>query len=275
MQPMDLGDTIERFLLTGEVDAAAPDGPRRTREQRAAAEQTIRSVLAKVVRHRARRAPGRVRGAGADPVDPPELAPEALALRLSPVLTGLLGPSSAAALLTAWPGRVLVPTPENFEALAARLPLSVGWSLANLLLDDLGAPTLADDVPVLDGFCWDARAYIAGRALRGRDGGGEARDVVVHELAHLLHDVPNGVFGLRPAKAPPLIVPPARQETFAYGVESFACRLRDGQWPSLRALLHDRRVDAAALRAVQRGCEAAPEAGWALLRRFGEEGATA
>lgn len=267
---MDLGDLIERFLHTGEVDARAPGWPRRSRVERAAAEDSLRAVLAKVVRYRAHRAPGRGRGANGDP---PELSASALGPRLSPMLEGLLGVEAAGTLLAALPGRLLVPSPQNFEALAARLPPSVAWSLANLLLDDLGAPTLADDVPVLDGFCWDARAYIAGRALRARDLGGDARDVVVHELAHLLHDVPNGVFGLRPAKAPPIAVPPARQETFAYAVELFSCRLRDGRWPSFDALLHDRRVDAAALVALRLGCEADLGAGWSLLRHFGAEGA--
>lgn len=266
---MDLGDIIERFLATGEIDARAPAWPRRSRADREAAEARLRAVLAKVVRHRAHRAPGRGRGPW---VEPPELSAEALAPRLRPMLEGLLCPEAASALLQALPGRLLVPSPQNFEALAERLPPSVAWSLANLLLDDLGAPTLADDVPVLDGFCWDARAYIAGRALRGVDGGGEARDVVVHELAHLLHDVPGAVFGLKPARLPPIAVPPARQETFAYAVELFSCRLRDGRWPSFDALLHDRRVDAAALLALRGACEAAPEEGWRSLLLFGSEG---
>jgi hypothetical protein len=257
---MDVGEVIEQYLLTGEP----PPWRRVPPAARRAVELRLRQVLVAVVRHRAARAPFRR----------PRAAPEApaLAARIAPMLHGLLEPGIAARALAVLPGRLVIPQVRTFAEDIDQVDLPEAWSLANLLLDDLGAPPISDDTPVLDGLCAAGRAFVAARAVDGAGEAGGGRDVVVHELAHLLHTLPGGVFGVSPADAPLLRVPPARQEPFAWAAERLCCRLREGRWPPLDAALHDRRVDLDTLRRLSAAAEAAPAGAWAGLRRFAEEG---
>ena len=55
-----------------------------------------------------------------------------------------------------------------------------------MLLDAMGAPPLSDTAPQLDGFCVQGRAWVLPRALTAED---PRVDVIVHEVAHLLHEL--------------------------------------------------------------------------------------
>lgn len=257
---MDVGEVIEQYLLTGEP----PQWRRVPPAARRGVEQRLRQVLVAVVRHRAARAPRRR----------PRAAPEApaLAARIAPMLHGLLEPAQAARALAVLPARLVIPQVRTFAEDIDQVGLAEAWSIANLLLDDLGAPPISDDTPVLDGLCASGRAFVAARAVDGGGGLAGDRDVVVHELAHLLHTLPAGVFGLTPAEPPLLAVPPARQEPFAWAAERLSCRLHAGRWPPLDAALHDRRVDLEVLRRLSLAAEADPGAAWSGLRRFAVDG---
>ena len=256
---MDPSDAIERFLSTGTWDPAFPDweGPLAERRRRGTA--TLREILCRVVAWRASRAPVAIPRAPAD-------REATIRRRLRPMLAGLFDPPDAAALIEALPGRVSVLTPASFPAAAATLPLATAWDLANLLLDDLRAPPLSDDVPQLDGLCAAGRAYVLPRALAAPPG----VDVLVHEAAHLLHLLPRAALGLEPAALPILAVPPRRRETFAYGLEAYAVCLRDGVDTIGELGRDDARVDPARLRALVE--EARAGGGWAVFRRYARVG---
>jgi len=64
----------------------------------------------------------------------------------------------------------------------------------------------------------------------------ERVDVLVHEVAHLLHTVERGRLGLS-GGGPVLCVPAVHHETFAYACELWACR--EVRSPDARAKLED------------------------------------
>lgn len=253
---MGAPDVVERFLATGAVDPLFPGWPGSAMDRRREGTATLRDILRRVIARAAAHSP---HWAHAVPRD----APERIRERIGPLVAGLFPEPDAAVLLDALPPRVVVLAPSGFGAVIETVPLRTAWDLANLLLDDLGAPPLADDVPELDGLCAAGRAFLLPRALE------ETRpDVVVHEVAHLLHSLRRGEVGLGPPTRPLLNVPPRRRETFAYACEVWTCRLRGlggDDCPD-----EDARVDRAALAELLARATADPPRGWALLRAWAE-----
>ena len=257
---MSKSDSVERFLATGEHDPAFPSWG----GDAAAGAASLARVLRRVVRWRAKGAPLPARSGPARPI-------EAVNARIAPLVTGLFGDRPA--LTRALADRVQVVTVSRFVEGLEDLPLEVQWTLANLLLDDLGAPPLSDDAPQLDGFCAEGRAWVLPRAF---DPSGGPTDVVVHEVAHLLHELTRGELAAAPADAPLLAVPANQRETWAYACEVWAWATRDQPEadvlaqriaPSEYGRAHtDARVDAPLLHQILAAAVAAPEQGWALLR---------
>src|SRR4030095_671989 len=208
-----MADPVEAFLMTGEHDPQFPDWPGNLAARRAAGTATMRDVLVRVTQWRANRAPlslGRI---------PPD-AVERVRSRIAPLLRGLFDADEAAKLLSALPERVVVLSPSTFAAQVSDLPLRMAWDLANVLLDAVGAPPLGDDAPELDGLCDAGRAFVLPAALRSEE---PFPDVVVHEVAHLLHIVPAAEGGLGPVATPILAIPPRERETCAYACELWPC----------------------------------------------------
>jgi hypothetical protein len=247
------GPLIEDFLASGELDAADPGWGAPPAE----VESTLKRVLVRIVRYRAARAPLR---AGRPPADPAA----AVAQRAGPLVWGLLPADRAPGALAALAARVQVVTPGAFAVQVERLGPSEGWCLANLLLDDLGAPPLGDEAPALDGFCAGGLAWVLPRAFALPTDPDDPVDVIVHEVAHLMHRVPAAALGLG-GDAPLIGVPDARAEVFAYAAELWAVRARAGAEgrpiePLLRAArrLQDARAPRAPVEAALRAAAAAP-----------------
>lgn len=257
--PMSASDAVERFLATGEHDPRFPGFAGDIVARRREATVLLKDVLRRVVGWRA----GRARSAARLPPD----AAAQVRARVEPLVRGVLG-AEGAPLVEPLVARVVVVTPAAFGALVEDVPLRTAWDLANLLLDDLGAPPLADDAPSLDGLCAAGRAWVAPSAL--------ARafpDVVAHEAAHLLHHVRRADLGL-PGAGVLLAIPPRRRETFAYACEAWAAIARgDATLARARAVLADThhsdgRVDRHALHALL--TRASEGGGWAVIRAWGE-----
>jgi hypothetical protein len=251
-------EAIERFLSTGEYDARFEDfaGDEATRHARGT--EAMRDVLLRVVAWKAKNAPLR------QPALPADVA-ERITTRIRPMLCGLFveeGELVCAALRT----RIVVLTARGFGEVVRSVPLRTAWELANLLLDDLGAPPLADDVPALDGMCVAGRAWLLPGEILADPG---YPDVVVHEVAHLTHHLRRSDLGL-PGKGPLLHIPASRREGFAYACERFNALLLDPKAdlppPS------DARVDRGVLDALLTQAMRAPEEGWTTLRHWAEHG---
>lgn len=248
-------ELIERFLTTGRVPSGFRGWPGELPARREEATATLRSILVRIVSWRARKAPIRL---GAPPPD----AADRVRTRIRAAVLGLFDPADAAALLRHLPERVRVVTPASYPTLVAELPLDRAWDLANLLLDQLGAPTLADDVPRLEGMSCGSTAYVLPAAFRDR----EDADVILHETTHVALASRRGVFGLDRRREPLLGLPVAWHETAAYAVEAWACAERTGErdparWA--RVADQDARVDRGAFAAL---LTRAREEGWSGLK---------
>lgn len=251
---MPRSEAIEAFLATGlaPTDWSAWDG------DGARGEAALRRLLVRIVAHRCEGAPLRGRLPEADPA-------EVVLTRVRPMLVGLLPRDEAEALSSLLRDRVCVVTPESYATDITRLGLEDAWTLANVLLEDLGAPPISDDTPQLDGLCASGRAWVPPGGLRPPS---RASDVVVHEVAHLLHTLSRQDLGLGDDAAPLLPVPPEHYESFAYACELWACGDGAGVGCSVvREAMHaahlmDVRVDRDRLRWA---LEAAAAHGWAGL----------
>lgn len=261
---MSASESVERFLSTGEYDPRFPELSGNIVERRRRGTALLKDVLRRVVAWRAGRSPIAIRL-------PPDV-PDRVRARITPLVHGMFAPEEAAALVEPLAARVVVVTPSTFGALVEDVPLRTAWDLANLLLDDLGAPPLADDTPSLDGLCAAGRAWVPPRAVAAED---VFPDVLVHEAAHLLHHVRRAEVGL-PGDGLLVPVRPRRRETFAYACEVWAAAAREPDAAAARAramaLLaesghHDARVDRAALTALL--TRAADGEGWGVIRAWG------
>lgn len=207
---MGRSEVIEAFLATGQ----APQDWSAWQGDAARADATMRRVLVRIVAHRCEGAPLRGRM--------PKVDPARVVLRRTwPMLQGLLAADEAAALADLLRDRVCVVTPESYASDITTLSLEDAWTLANVLLEDLGAPPISDDTPQLDGLCASGRAWVPPGGLRPPT---RTTDVVVHEVAHLLHTLTRQDLGLQGGHGTLLPVPPALYESFAYACELWACR---------------------------------------------------
>lgn len=205
---MGPAEHIERFLATGEFDASFPGFEGSPSQRRRRGSAALEDVVRRVVRWRLRKAP-------LPPVPAPEDPHGEIAARVGPVARGVLPGALAERFLTVLPSRVEIVTPERFLAELPGASLELRWTLANMLLDDMGAPPLSDEAPQLDGFCEGGRAWVTASTFRHATWS----DPLVHECAHLLHAA--DVVG--PGTPPVLEVPPYHHELLAYACEIWTC----------------------------------------------------
>jgi hypothetical protein len=163
-----------------------------------------------------------------------------------------------------------VVTVQDFAAQVRALPIEDAWCLANIVLEDMGAPPLSDDAPQLDGICTADAMWVPPGAFRPAT---PTTDVLVHEVAHLFHTVDRSLFGLS-GTGPVWIIPPDAHETFAYACELWACRERtppkdrtDVSEAVECVRMADARVDMGSLRDL---LVAADVEGWRAIRAWAE-----
>ena len=251
---MARSEAIEAFLASGTVpvDWSPWNGDRE------AAERSLRRVLCRIVAHRCENAPLRGRIPTVD-------VAQIVVQRVQPMLEGLLQPAEACALARHLRERVCVVTPESFPSDIERLRLDDAWTLANVLLEDLGAPPISDSVPQLDGLCAGGYAWVPPGGLRPPT---TTTDVVVHEVAHLLHTLSPADLGLGSDTEPLITLDGTQYESFAYACELWSCGSEQGvsvqtvSQAMHQAHLLDVRVDEEVLRAALR---AAAAGGWRSL----------
>ncbi len=248
-------DAIDEFVQSGNFpdDLTPWDG------DVAACHRTLRGVLSRIVAWRANRAPL------GDRVRPVQVS-ATLEARVWPLVSGLLSEAEARAVLSALRDRLHVVDASSLPTVLSRLSLEDGWALANIVLEDMGAPPLSDWAPQLDGLCVDGHVYVGQGALRAPT---DRIDVLVHEVAHLLHSLSRSCVGLTGDEV--LVpIPEDQHETFAYACELWSCHLAGvrGLWVdgadnvSQETFLADARVDAHRLAAALR---AAADGGWGAL----------
>lgn len=260
---MQTDEVLERFLATGEFPPGLPGFTGPPAQRRQAAERAVREVLVRIVGWRCSRCPIQL------PPEPAD-AEAVVRARVEPMVRGLLPPSEAALVLRKLPANVFVVTPQRYPELIRGIPPRTAWSLANLLLDAVGAPPLADDTPELDGLCEGSRSFVLPTAFLPQEG---TDDILVHEFSHLLHSARRGDVGLGPAADPLLRIAPHDRETFAWACEIWSTLERDPansreRLDAWRAgpTPDDARIDMPRLRNILERAQAG--AGWDALKEL-------
>ncbi len=260
---MQTDEVLERFLATGEFPPGLPGFTGPPAQRRQAAERAVREVLVRIVGWRTSRCPIQLPA-------PPENAEAVVRERVEPMVRGLLPAADAMMVLRKLPACVAVVTPQTYPALIRGVPARTAWDLANLLLDAVGAPPLADDTPELDGLCEGSKSFVLPTAFLPQAG---TDDILVHEFAHLLHSARRGDVGLGPAADPILRIAERDRETFAWACEIWSALERDPLTARERLDVwlagptpDDARIDQPRLRAIVE--RAVGGAGWAALREL-------
>lgn len=252
---MARSEAIEAFLATG----SPPVHWGAWGDDAARGEASMRRALVRVVAHRCEGAPLRGRIPTADPA-------VVVLERARGMLDGLLHADEARAMAQLLRERVIVVTPESYASDISKLSLEDAWTLANVLLEDLGVPPISDDTPQLDGLCAAGHAWVPPGGLHAHT---PTTDVVVHEVAHLLHMLTRRDLGLEGGTGPLVPIPPELHESFAYACELWSCGDGSGVRGAViteamhAAHLMDVRVDRERLGAA---LDAAARGGWAALR---------
>ena len=254
---MSKSRTIEVFLSSGEVDPSWSGWG----GDAEAGERALRGFLERVLVYRSRGAPLGKRTVPAN-------AHLVLTRRVRPMVTGLFDSERAERILSALPRCMQVATVDGFAHQVQALSLADAWCLANIVLEDMGAPPLSDAAPQLDGLCLGHEMWVPPGAFASTR---SAADVLVHEVAHLLHSVPAERLQLC-GIGPPIPVPPEQYETFAYACELWACCERQPSPPPgwIRSAVDtvymaDPRVDIPVLRTLLTEAE---RHGWAPIRTW-------
>lgn len=171
---------IEHYLATGESDplgSAWPGGQVLERVQNA--HRARRGALVTEVRRRTE---------GRTPPPLPEFDLATFAHRkLEPMVCGLLPKSEQAVVLEVIARSIVFVTPDSIESTLFKASFdSTAWTIANLYLGSVRAEFLSPDAPSAVGLCVNNTCYVSTHYFHDDD---RFADFVVHEAAHLLHDL--------------------------------------------------------------------------------------
>lgn len=208
-------DEIERFLRTGDSDPLFLAWSGNTLVRCQTGDDALRDALSAEVRRRT---------AGRPPADAPAGMDVDLLVRqkLDRMVRGLFPISDREAVLHALLRGVCILTSERIESVLRACPWpDTAWTVANIYLREMGAPTLRDDFPPVVGLSVETVSYVSVGYFSDDD---PFADFVVHEAAHAFHNSKRETIGLPPRERQPWLLDIAygKRETFAYACEAYS-----------------------------------------------------
>ena len=226
---------IERFLRTGDYDPLMTKWPgQQTLDRIKRGAETLWAALVAEVRRRETQ----VRLPVLDSL-PGDLAGFARA-KLAPMVRGLFPRAEHEPVLALLERSVAFLTPDRIESLIREAGfLGTAWQVANVYLVGIGAEPLDDEMRYV-GMSADTTCYVSLAYFAEED---EFADFVVHEAAHVFHNVKRQTVGLPATRRRPWLLPIAfrKRETFAYACEAYSRILEVSRQPAERQRLFDKR----------------------------------
>ncbi len=140
---------------------------------------------------------------------------------VTPMVKGIFSRKEVPVIIDLLKRSVHFVTPLTFEELLRSETPQTAWDIANLFLSGLNLASLSDLTPSLVGLSVGNRCYISMKYFEEED---PFADFVVHEAAHIFHNVKRETVGLPSTRTREWLLPIQYQkrETFAYACEAFS-----------------------------------------------------
>ncbi len=214
---------IERYLQTGEYDClfSSFDGTdivdRCRRGHMALAESPKNEVVSRAHRVDAR----------TSPMIPQDLRGMTRA-KVEPMVRGLFTKAEQASVLSLVESSVIVLQPSTIKSVVDEEDLNTAWKLSILYLLSIGAEPISPEAPSIVGMSVNTKCYVATSYF---DECESFDDYVVHEAAHLFHNVKRKTIGLKSKRNKEWLLPIAyrMREAFAYSCEVYMALRRSVQ----------------------------------------------
>jgi hypothetical protein len=223
---------VDEFLATGEHDLLYRNWPGANFFDRAeCGAKRFQDALIAVVRKKTSK------------VNPPELRESVPSdmrtftrAKVAPMVRGLFRRNECHTVLTLLENAVVFILPETVEALIHSEDLNTAWKVANMYLQAIGVEPTSDHAPNVVGMSVETKCYVSHQYFIDTD---PFADYVIHETAHIFHNVKRDPIGLRGTRYRPWLLPIRfqKRETFAYACEVYSRILERSEKPKDRLLL--------------------------------------
>ena len=227
-----VADEVARYLRTGDSDLshAAWSGRSFLERAQAARADLEDALVAEVLRRTGGwRPPATLVAAG----DVTSLTRR----KVEPMIRGLFKRAEQDAVLSLVERSVVFVTPDNIEdMLRGASWRRSAWDVANLYLGAAGAGLLGEDAPDILGLSEGTACFVSPAYFEEDE---PFADFVVHEVAHIFHNVKRRTAGLRELRGREwlLDIEFRMRETFAYACEAYAWVLERAKRPAERVAL--------------------------------------
>jgi len=208
---------VDTFLATGDHDLLYRNWPGRHFFERAEyATECFRSALLSLVRARSSQT-----ALSLPRVDPPHDIPSFVRAKVEPMVRGLFRRDECGPVLKLLENSVVFILPESIEALIQTENLENAWSLANIYLTGIGAERTGEQAPNAVGMSVETKCFVSHLYFTETN---PFFDWVVHEAAHIFHNVKRKTAGLRSTRRREWLLPIdfRHRETFAYACEVYS-----------------------------------------------------
>jgi len=157
--------------------------------------------------------------------------------KVRPMITGLFPAAEWEIVLGMAERSIILLTRDATHRSIREVPcLESAWTIANIYLHSLGAPSLGDDGRQIVGLSQETQCYVSPEYFAEEN---PFADYVVHEVAHLFHNCKRRRLGLPHSPRTEWLpdVSFAKRETFAYACEIYGRILEQSRHPAQRAKL--------------------------------------
>ena len=141
--------------------------------------------------------------------------------KIGAMVHGLFKRAEVEVVLDSLENSVVFLTPDTIEKTLLSEDPSAAWELASVYLRSIGADPISKESPQIVGMSAELKCYVSMEYFSGAD---RFDDFVVHEAAHVFHNVKRRTIGLRGSPRKEWLLPIAvrKRETFAYACEAYS-----------------------------------------------------
>ena len=158
--------------------------------------------------------------------------------KVDAMVRGLFKRTEVEVVLDSLENSVVFLTPDTIEETLLLEDPNTAWELASLYLRSIGAEPISEEAQQIVGMSAELKCYVSMKYFTEVD---PFDDFVVHEAAHVFHNVKRRTIGLRESPRKEWLLPIVfqKRETFAYACEAYSRILDLGMRPQDRQMHFD------------------------------------